>query len=81
MIPAGSRWRAQLDKRDKAPAVQLWGVDDGQPQGSNGGFFTAGQGYTAADKVAVLEWLIQRGRGYPSLKRFEGGALWPVGRG
>lgn len=64
IAPHGSKWRAQLDKRDEAPAVQLWGVADGQPEGSNGGFLMAGQGYTVADKVAVLEWLIQRERGY-----------------
>ena len=64
VAPHGSKWRAQLDKRDEAPAVQLWGVADGQPEGANGGFLMAGQGYTAADKVAVLEWLIQRERGY-----------------
>ena len=77
IAPHGSKWRAQLDKRDEAPAVQLWGVADGQPEGSNGGFLMAGQGYTVADKVAVLEWLIQRERGYASLRRFEGGANWP----
>jgi hypothetical protein len=64
VLPSGSKWRAQLDKRDDAPGVQLWGVADGQPEGSNGGFLLAGQGYTPADKVAVLEWLIQRERGY-----------------
>lgn len=78
VIPHGSKWRAQLDKRDEAPAVQLWGVADGQPEGANGGFFMAGQGYTVADKVAVLEWLIQRERDYVSLRRFEGGACWPI---
>ena len=77
VLPSGSKWRAQLDGRDYAPGVQLWGVADGQPKGSNGGFLLAGQGYTAADKVAVLEWLIERERGYQNLAKFEGGALWP----
>lgn len=64
VIPHGSKWRAQLDKRDEAPAVQLWGVADGQPEGANGGFIMAGQGYTIEDRLAVEHWIAQRARGY-----------------
>lgn len=55
----------QLTKRREAPAVQLWGVADGQPEGDNGGFFMAGQGYSGSDVADVVEWLHERANGYP----------------
>lgn len=33
---------------------------------------------TYVDAIAVVDWLNDRTRGYPSLQRFEGGANWPI---
>ena len=33
----------------------------------------------AYDALMTVEWLEERAAGYPSLKRFEGGANWPAG--
>jgi len=70
-------WRYILAKRAEAPAVQLWGVADGQPEGANGGFIMAGQGYTIEDRLAVEHWIAQRARGFSDLVKFEHGANWP----
>ena len=63
-VPMAPHWRYILAKRAEAPAVQLWGVADGQPEGANGGFIMAGQGYTIEDRLAVEHWIAQRARGY-----------------
>ena len=52
--------RYQLERRSEPVGIQLWGVGDGQPEGSNGGFLLAGQGYTAEDTVAVHRWMYER---------------------
>lgn len=75
MIPL--YWLYRLDQRVDKPTVELWGVADDQPDGSNGGFITAGQGYSLEDTLTVKQWLNDRAAGYPSLKKFEGGANWP----
>jgi hypothetical protein len=59
------RQRYQLEQRRKPSSVQLWGVADGEPEGTNGGFMMAGQGYNDADVVAILLWMFQRARDYP----------------
>lgn len=68
----------RLEVRVYLPDIQLWGVKAGQPEGANGGYLTAGQDYSVADRRAVATWLNDREAGYPSLKRFEGGKNWPA---
>lgn len=32
---------------------------------------------TPEDAISTADWLNERAAGYPSLKKFEGGKLWP----
>jgi hypothetical protein len=55
----------QLSLRRQAPAILLWGVAVDEQQGSRGGFYLAGQGYSDADCAAVYAWMIERSNRYP----------------
>lgn len=35
--------------------------------------------YSAEDLKVLRAWYFERGAGYPNLKKFEGGANWPMG--
>ncbi len=62
--PLTERQRYRLHMRREGPSIQLWGVAEGQPEGMNGGFLTAGQRYNDFEVIVVLQWMYQRSRGY-----------------
>lgn len=64
MSTMSEKQRYQLDRRGEPLGIQLWGVADDKPEGSNGGFLLVGQGYTSDDKVAVMRWMWERSVGY-----------------
>jgi|SRR5579863_143237 len=63
--PVTERQFYQLAKRRTPRGVQYWGVGALERSGSRGGYFMAGQDYSASDIADVVDWLFERANGYP----------------
>lgn len=52
-------------------------TEDERPAGGTPCVLIGVRQYDAYDTVLVVDWMAERAAGYPKLKRFEGGKLWP----